>query len=81
MMPLPNERSHGTNSDGTYNNDYCHHCFQNGKFTSEVTIDEMINISIKYVKDHYASEEKAHEDLNKKFSALKRWKKVAQGCQ
>ena len=77
MMPLVDEKTHGTNKDGTYNEDYCHHCFQNGEFTTEITMEEMINTSLKYSSDnHYGSKEQALESLNKIFPTLKRWNKI-----
>lgn len=32
----------GTNSDGSENQDCCRYCFENGQFTSNATMEEMI---------------------------------------
>lgn len=33
---------YGTNKDGSKNNNYCCDCFKEGKFTKELTIDQMV---------------------------------------
>ena len=44
-MPM-NDDVYGTNADGSVNNDYCNHCYINGKFTSDVTMEEMIDFCV-----------------------------------
>jgi hypothetical protein len=34
-MPLQKEEDFGTNADGSKSEEYCFHCFQNGKFLDE----------------------------------------------
>ena len=42
-MPMGNtDEMYGNNEDGSKNVDYCKYCFENGKFTSDCTMDEMI---------------------------------------
>ena len=37
------QADHGTNEDGSPNEDYCLECFENGSFTEpDLTLDEMI---------------------------------------
>ena len=41
-MPLVSDTDYGTNQDGSKNNEYCAFCFKDGKFTQDVTMEEMI---------------------------------------
>jgi hypothetical protein len=41
-MPLISEKAHGTNADGIRNPDYCHHCYQNGQFVDNLTMEQMV---------------------------------------
>lgn len=41
-MPLKKEADHGTNKDGSYNEKYCHNCYQKGEFTEpKITLEAM----------------------------------------
>lgn len=43
-MPMENPEDFGTNKDKSSNSDYCHFCFQNGKFTEpDITKEQMIS--------------------------------------
>ena len=35
----------GTEANGTLNEEYCRHCYQDGKFTVDCTVDEMIELA------------------------------------
>ena len=51
-MPLTDELF-GTNVDGTKNEDYCMYCFNDGEFTSDMSMEEMMNFCIeKMVEVH-----------------------------
>ena len=42
-MPMGDtDEMYGRNKDGSKNEDYCKYCFENGTFTSDCTMDEMI---------------------------------------
>ena len=45
-MPL-NDHNHGTNADGTPNEDYCIYCYKDGKFTQDLTMEQMIGLPMK----------------------------------
>jgi hypothetical protein len=45
-MPLDDVNFRGTNADGSKNKEYCKYCFKDDKFTSELTVDEMIEICV-----------------------------------
>ena len=74
-LPLDSD-SYGTNADGSKNTDYCKYCFDNGKFTQNCTMDEVIDLCVPYVMSITPglSEETARTQLGKLFPTLKRWK-------
>lgn len=39
----------GTNSDMSENQDYCRYCFENGQFTSNATMEEMIQHALRSI--------------------------------
>ena len=65
----------GTNSDGTLNEDYCHHCYANGKFTDGYTMNQMIDHWVVYLINRNPSltEDAAREQMNLIIPKLKRW--------
>ena len=52
-MPLETEEVMGTNKEGSKNTDYCIYCYKEGNFTEDVTMDEMIEISLKHMKEFF----------------------------
>lgn len=76
-MPMGNTgEMYGSNKDGSKNEDYCKYCFENGAFTSDCTMDEMIEFCIPHmVKAHSdITENEARSMMKKFFPTLKRWK-------
>lgn len=80
-MPLKSADDLGTGADGAVQTDYCGYCFQNGGFTSDRTVEEMIEINLQYL-DHYNKEtgssysiEEARAELTPFLLTLKRWHK------
>jgi hypothetical protein len=76
-MPLDSNKVLGTNEDGSLNRDYCVYCFENGEFTFNCTMEEMINSCAEYA-DHWVpplTREKAVAEMRQYFPMLKRWKK------
>ena len=67
---------YGTNADRSKNEDYCMYCFQNGAFTANVTMEEMIEICVPHVAAANAgmSEDKARRMMREFFPALARWR-------
>ena len=43
-MEFELEADYGINADGSMNEDYCIYCYQNGKFTSDLTLEQMIEL-------------------------------------
>ena len=79
-MPL-NDENRGTNADGSKNEDYCMYCYQNGKFTNDCTMDEMIEFCAQYVDEvnknmpKPMTKEEYKDMMRQYFPMLKRWKK------
>ncbi len=79
-MPLSDE-NRGTNADGSKNDDYCMYCYQNGKFTNDCTMDEMIEFCAQFVDEvnknmpKPMTKEEYKDMMRQYFPMLKRWKK------
>lgn len=79
-MQLDSEEVIGTNKDCSKNSDYCIYCYKDGEFTVDCTMKEMIEISVKHMKEsgmlekQSKTEEEARELMNSFFPKLKRWK-------
>ncbi|MDO4298555.1 MAG: zinc ribbon domain-containing protein [Lachnospiraceae bacterium] len=74
-MPM-NEEQYGTNEDGTRNEAYCSYCYQDGKFTSECTLEEMVDFCAPFEVEggRCRTVEEAREALMAWFPTLDRWK-------
>ena len=80
-MPLVKKEDFGTNADGLVNEEYCIYCFQNGAFTKDCTMEEMVESNLNFLEEFnkdtakkFTKEEARREMLNF-FPMLKRWKK------
>ena len=73
-MPL-REELYGTNSDGSKTETYCKYCFQNGVFSFEGTMEEMIEACIPHMatEETGMSPEQARTLLCEVLPTLKRW--------
>lgn len=78
-MPMSGELF-GTNADGSKNEDYCVYCYKDGRFTQDVTMDQMIEHNLKYLDEFNGvagtrlTPEQAREEMHKFFPQLKRWR-------
>lgn len=78
-MPLHTSEQFGTNRDGSVNQEYCCYCYKDGAFTSDCTMDEMIEHCVQYLdefnKDSNVqfSKEQAITQMKAFFPRLKRW--------
>ncbi len=75
-MPLGDvEGQYGTEKDGSHNHDYCTYCYQNGAFTRDCSMEEMIDYCVPYMVQGNPgmTEEKARESMRQFFPMLKRW--------
>lgn len=78
-MPMGDtDEMYGTNSDGTKNEDYCKYCYVEGKFTSDISMEEMIEFCVPHMVSANAgmNEDEARNRMKVFFPTLKRWKKA-----
>ena len=75
-MPLQKEEDFGTNANGSKSEEYCFHCFQNGKFLDEgITLEGKISKNVKFAVQMGMSEGEAWKLASEVLPKLKRWKK------
>jgi hypothetical protein len=72
-MPLNAEEHFGTNKDGSKNEDYCTYCYQNGAFTSNTTMEEMVEICVPHMVNAEMKEAAARTTIKALLPKLKRW--------
>lgn len=81
-MPLQEPEDLGTESDGGVTSEYCAHCYQEGTFTHDRSIDEMLESNLKFLHEFNKkqgtefSEDEARVVLRQHLAALTRWKKL-----
>ncbi len=79
-MPLTDDIK-GTNADGSRNEDYCIYCYKDGKFTQDMTMEQMIDHCAQFTEEinkqsgQNLTPEQAKEMMRQFFPQLKRWKK------
>lgn len=71
------DQLYGTEKNGIKSKDYCNDCYSNGEFTTKITKERMIEVSIPYlIKEKPGiSEAEARQQMEDFFPTLKRWKK------
>ncbi|MFC1629746.1 zinc ribbon domain-containing protein [Patescibacteria group bacterium] len=75
-MPLKKNEDFGTNADGGKSQEYCFHCFKDGKFLDEgITLQGKIEKSIKFGVQMGMTEEMARQMCGNILPKLKRWRK------
>lgn len=75
-MPMgQTDEFYGFNVDGKKSKEYCVYCIKDGKFTADVTMEEMIDICVPHMLENNAglTAEKAREMMRQFFPSLKRW--------
>ncbi len=78
-IPLTSEIL-GTNADGTPNEDYCIYCYKDGKFTQDMTMEQMIDHCAQFTEEinknsgQNLTVEQMKEQMRQFFPHLKRWK-------
>ncbi|MCD7939063.1 MAG: zinc ribbon domain-containing protein [Bacteroides intestinalis] len=78
-MPLTKKEDIATNKDGSLMNEYCIYCFKDGAFTGDISMEGMIDISLKHMKEIFKddpgfNEQEALIKMRGFFPELKRWK-------
>ena len=76
-MPISDDNLFGTNTDGSKNEEYCKYCFKDGKFTSDMSMEEMMNFCIEKMTEVHPDIDKdeASAMMGEVFPKLKRWQK------
>ena len=76
-MPMNKEEDFGTNADGSKNEEYCTHCFQNGDFKKpDLTFEQMLEHQAKvWAQMKNISEEEARKQVEKFVPTLKKLKR------
>jgi hypothetical protein len=78
-MPMEEDSTFGTNADWSKNEDYCLYCFKNGRYTQNVTMNEMIEHCANYIDDFNEdtglnlTRDEAVKQMKRYFPKLKRW--------
>lgn len=79
-MPLSETENEvlGTNADGSKNEDYCIYCYKDGEYTSNMTMDEMIEFCVPFMTGNNSgmTEEDSRKMMREVFPKLKRWKAI-----
>lgn len=77
-MPMgKTDEMKGTDADGSVSTEYCKYCYSDGKFMSECSLEEMVDICVPHMvaNNEKMTEDTARKELNQFFPTLKRWKK------
>jgi hypothetical protein len=77
-MPMgETDENYGTEADGTKSKDYCKYCYENGEFTFNGSMEEMIEICVPHMASANPdmTEDKARNIMKEWFPTLKRWSK------
>lgn len=76
-IPLTSDEMMGTNADGSKSQDYCNYCYKDGKFTSDMSMEEMIDFCAPYMAENTPgmTKEQAVTAMQGFFPQLKRWAK------
>lgn len=74
-MPMGTEELRGTEKNQDKSEEYCVYCYQNGEFTSNVTMEEMVETCIPFSLESgvYPDEDTARQAMKGYFPTLKRW--------
>jgi len=79
-MPLGSLEDFSTNADNTLNAEYCNHCYNDGKFTHNRTMEEMVEVNLRFLDEFntqngtsYTPTE-ARDILKLHLATLKRWR-------
>jgi hypothetical protein len=75
-MPLRKDDDFGINTDGSKSDEYCFHCFKDGKFLDEgITLKEKIEKNIKFGIQMGMPKDMARHMCENILPKLKRWQK------
>lgn len=72
-MPMEDAALYGTEKDGSKTADYCTYCYQEGAFTSDVTLEGMIEECLPHMVESGMAEAEARGMMEQFLPTLKRW--------
>jgi hypothetical protein len=73
-MPMTKPEDFGNDADGSQNSDFCHYCFQNGRFTEpDITMERMIEKCAAILEQMQVSDIEI-EQTKKFIPMLRRWR-------
>ena len=75
-MPMGDtDELYGTNADQSRNEDYCEYCYQNGEFTADCSMEEMIEFCVPHMANANTGMDanQARSMMKEFFPQLKRW--------
>lgn len=74
-MPMVDETVYGTEAGGRHNHDYCMYCYQDGAFTAELQLGDMIRTCVPHMVEAHPgmTAESAETMLREYLPKLKRW--------
>ena len=70
----------GTNADHSCSDEYCYYCLKDGNYTVDISMNEMVDIWVKYTDKYnwYSGTDYTPQELktllNKRLPTLKRWR-------
>lgn len=79
-MTMKKREDYAQNQDGSVDQEYCCYCKQNGRFTAECTMEEMVEHNLEFLEEFNKdsrvkfSREEARAEMLRFFPTLKRWK-------
>lgn len=75
-MPMGAEELYGKEADGRKSADYCNYCYENGTFTFNGSMSEMIEICVPPMVEGNPNmtATQARQMMTQFFPSLKRWK-------
>lgn len=75
-MPLTDEVK-GTEKNGSKSEDYCSYCYKDGAFTSEMSMQDMIDFCAPMMaQGGTMTEDEARQQMQGFFPQLKRWQQA-----
>jgi len=80
-MPLADSDKE-TNIDGSLNEDYCNYCYKDGKFTMEMTMEQMVDHCAQFTDEinkwsgQNMTVEESKEMMRQFYPTLKRWRNI-----
>ena len=76
-MPMDDPALRGTEQGGTPSPHYCKYCYQNGAFTGDMTMEQMIDFCVPMTvqANPGMTEEQARDQMRRFFPMLLRWRK------